>query len=175
MAERIAIVGISGAGKSTFARALARRTGLPLRHGDLLDWLPDWAIQREEDLVAMHERWLAEPRWIIEGWIDQARARRLALADLVIDLDISRWRCFARVLSRMLAHRHREEMPEGCVDRFSLRTLKWVLFKDERPFVDGALKAAAMKSYLRFTSTSEANAWLESLQAQSALPSLSSI
>jgi len=38
-ADRIAVIGISASGKSIFARALAARTGLPLRHGDQLDWL----------------------------------------------------------------------------------------------------------------------------------------
>jgi hypothetical protein len=66
-------------------------------------------------------------------------------------------------LRRALAHRHREEMPEGCVDRFSLRTLKWVLLRQERPFIDDALEAATVKSYLRFTSQREANAWLARL------------
>jgi len=163
MAERIAVVGISGAGKSTFARALARGTGLPLKHGDQLEWQPGWTLRASEDLHAMHAAWVAEPRWIIEGWIDQDRASRLAAADLVIDLDLSRWLCLARVLRRALAHRHREEMPEGCVDRFSLRTLKWVLLRQERPFIDDALEAATVKSYLRFTSQREANAWLARL------------
>jgi adenylate kinase family enzyme len=162
MAERIAVVGISGAGKSTFARVLGRRTGLPVRHGDQLEWRPDWVLPDASEIEAAHAGWLAEPRWIIEGWMEPDRARRLAAADLVIDLDVSRWLCLARVVKRMLARRRRTEMPEGCIDRFSPRTLATVLFKRERPFIDAALTAMKPAQYVRITSPREARRWLDS-------------
>lgn len=90
MADRIAIVGIRAAGKSTFGRALAARTGLPLLHGDQLEWLPNWRERPPAELEAMHAEWIAQPRWIIEGWIEPARAARLNAADIVVDLDFSR-------------------------------------------------------------------------------------
>jgi adenylate kinase family enzyme len=161
--ERIAVIGISGAGKSTFARALAARTGLPLKYGDQLDWLPNWGERGGADLTALHDSWIAEPRWIIEGWIDPERVARLDRADLVIDLDFATLLCARRVLLRMLRGVRRVEMPDGCIDRFSFQTLKWVLWKQERPFVDKALAAATMTNYLRLTSPREAANWLESL------------
>jgi adenylate kinase family enzyme len=161
--SRIAVVGISGAGKSTFARALARRTGLPLLHGDQLDWLPSWTLRPETELATLHTEWIAQPRWIIEGWIDRDRVARLDTADLVIDLDLSRWRCTARVLARMLKRIRREEMPDGCVDRFQPHVLDWVFFKRERPAIDGALRAAKLKSYVRLRSPREARTWLAKL------------
>lgn len=160
MADRIAIIGISASGKSTFARQLSARTGLPLLHGDGLEWMPNWVQRPPAALQAMHVEWLARPRWIIEGWIDTERVSRLNDADLVIDLDYSRWRCAWRVLVRMLRRQRRAEMPEGCVDRFQLHYLSTVFFKKERPYVDGALAAAKMKDYRRFTTPSEADAWL---------------
>jgi adenylate kinase family enzyme len=161
--QRIAIIGISASGKSTFARAIAARTGLPLLHGDQLDWLPDWAVRPDADIHAMHAEWIARPRWIIEGWIDSERTARLDVADLVIDLDFSRFVCTARVLRRMLVRRRRAEMPEGCVDRFQPHVLNWVFFKKERPSVDGALALAKMKRYVRLENPRAAQAWLEAL------------
>jgi len=162
-AERIAVIGISGSGKSTFGRELARRTGLPLLHGDQLDWLPGWGVRPDAELAALHTEWIAQPRWIIEGWIDPERVARLDAADRVIDLDPSRWRCTARVLARMLKRVRREEMPDGCVDRFEPHVLDWVFFKRERPAVDAALRAAKLKSYVRLRSPREARAWLAAL------------
>lgn len=162
--DRIAVVGISASGKSTFARRLAERTGLPLLHGDVLEWMPDWAQRPPAALQAMHAQWLARPRWIIEGWIDLERVCRLNAADLVIDLDYSRWRCAWRVLPRMLRRQRRAEMPPGCVDRFEAHYLNTVLFKQERPYIDGALAAARMKDYRRFTTPREAEAWLSALR-----------
>lgn len=158
--DRIAVVGISGSGKSTFSRALAARTGLPLRHGDQLDWMANWGVRPEDELTVMHDAWIGEPRWIIEGWIDPERVARLNVADLVIDLDFSRWRCAWRVLRRMLRGIRRAEMPEGCVDRLSWRTLNWVIRKSERPFIDKALAAARVKNYVRLRTPRDAANWL---------------
>lgn len=163
--DRIAVVGISGSGKSTFARALAAKTGLPLLHGDRLDWMENWGVRSQADLNAMHADWIARPRWIIEGWIDPERVQRLEAADLVIDLDFTGWRCTARVLGRMLRRVRRDEMPEGCVDRFQPHVLGWVFLKKERPFIDAALSAAAIKSYVRLTSPGDAARWLQTLSA----------
>lgn len=162
--NRIAVIGISASGKSTFARALGARTGLPVLHGDRLDWLPDWKERPAADLMAMHEAWLAQPRWIIEGWIDPDRAHRLAIADMVIDLDCSRWRCTWRVFKRMLSDRKRAEMPDGCVDSIQPHVLDWVFFRRERPAIDGALAKAPPKHYVHLKTPREAAAFLGTLK-----------
>jgi len=164
--DRIAVIGISASGKSTFSRALAACTGLPLRHGDQLDWLAKWGVRPQDELNVIHNAWIAEPRWIIEGWIDAGRTERLNLADLVIDLDFSAMRCAARVLKRMLVAEHRPEMPPGCVDRFRWQTLDWVLWKKERPAIDAALGAAKLKNYVRLRAPHAATKWLQSLSAR---------
>lgn len=164
--DRIAVIGISASGKSTFSRALAARTGLPLRHGDQLDWLANWGVRPEDELTAIHQNWIAEPRWIIEGWIDLERIARLEIADLVIDLDFSAARCAARVLRRMLAAERRAEMPPGCIDRFSWQTLDWVVWKKERPAIDAALGAAKLKGYVRLRTPRAAAKWLQALNVR---------
>ena len=164
--DRIAVIGISASGKSTFSRALAARTGLPLRHGDQLDWLANWGVRPQDELNVSHKAWIAEPRWIIEGWIDAGRIERLDTADLVIDLDFSAMRCAARLLKRMLVAERRPEMPSGCVDRFSWQTLDWVLWKRERPEIDAALGAVKLKNYVRLRTPSAAAKWLQSLSAR---------
>jgi adenylate kinase family enzyme len=163
--DRIAVIGISASGKSIFSRMLAARTGLPLRHGDQLDWLANWGVRPEDELNIIHRSWIAEPRWIIEGWVDVGRTERLDTADLVIDLDFSAVRCAARALRRMLVAERRPEMPPGCVDRFSWQTLDWVLWKKERPAIDAALGAAKLKNYVRLRTPRAAAQWLQSLSA----------
>lgn len=159
--DRIAIIGVSAAGKSTFARALARRTGLPLLHGDQLEWLPDWVVRPKVELDRLHRSWIERPRWIIEGWIDVDRVDRLDTADIVIDLDYSRWRCAWRLLARMLSGVQREEMPQGCRDALSFRHLGVVLAKQERHAIESALAASTMKNYVRFKTPGEATQWLQ--------------
>ena len=47
--RRIAIVGTPGAGKSTLARELGRRAGLPVIHLDRHYFLPSWKPRPEEE------------------------------------------------------------------------------------------------------------------------------
>lgn len=41
-ALRVLVIGTSGAGKSTFAQALAARTGIAWHELDLINWRPGW-------------------------------------------------------------------------------------------------------------------------------------
>lgn len=161
--DRIAVIGISGSGKSTFAKKLAERTGLPLLHGDRLDWTENWGVRAKEELDAQHKDWIARPQWIIEGWIDPQRVERLNAADLVVDLALPGWLCATRVLARMLRGVRRIEMPEGCVDKFQPHVLDWVFFKRERPFIDDALRAANVRTYVQLKSRREAADWLDQI------------
>jgi len=160
--NRVAVIGISGSGKSTFASALAARTGLPLLHGDQLEWQADWKLRPDPDLHALHTSWIEQPRWIIEGWMEPARAERLSAADIVIDLDLPAPLCAWHVLTRMLRGERRSEMPAGCVDRFSCGMLSTVLLRKERPFIDDALKAATLKTYVRLRTRRDNADWLTS-------------
>ena len=40
--KRVMIVGQPGAGKSTIARQIGQRTGLPVVHIDKIHWMPGW-------------------------------------------------------------------------------------------------------------------------------------
>lgn len=159
--DRIAVVGISGSGKSAFAKTLAARTGLPLRHGDQLEWLANWQARPAAEIQTLHRSWIAQPCWIIEGWMDVDRVGRLNRADVVVDLDVSSVLCMWRTLRRMQRRVRREEMPVGCVDRFNWKYLAVVLGGRERPALDAALAAATMKMYVHLKSPQEAAAWLK--------------
>lgn len=161
--DRIAVVGISGSGKTTFARKLAARTGLPLFHGDQLEWQMNWITRPAAEIEALQRSWIEQPHWIIEGWIDVDRIERLKIADVVVDLDYASALCTWRVFLRMLRGNRRSEMPAGCVDKFNWRFLKNIFWKMERPAIEGALGASRMKKYVRLPSPRAAQAWLDSL------------
>ena len=49
--RRVLVIGICGAGKSTFSQVLAARTGLPLIHLDKEFWRPGWADRPPEGFI----------------------------------------------------------------------------------------------------------------------------
>lgn len=126
--ERILIIGCGGAGKSTLARQLGEKLGLPVVHLDKLFWKPGWVESGKEEIDAkiLHE--LQKPTWIMDGNFNRTLPQRVLYCDTIIYLDFSRMACLLGVLKRVLTTYGtvRPDMGEGCPERFSLDFLKWV-------------------------------------------------
>ena len=65
--ERILIIGCGGAGKSTLARQLGEKTGLPVVHLDKLYWRPGWQHVTREEFDKLLDEVLAQGAWIMDG------------------------------------------------------------------------------------------------------------
>lgn len=140
--KRVAVVGSGGAGKTTFALELARRTGLPVVHLDRLYWKPGWVVtEREEWRVVQDER-LGGDEWIVDGNYSGTFDVRFSRADTIIVLAPSRWTCTARALKRSLINHGREVQAEGCPEHIDMEFLKWVwqYEKNSRPLLDVAIR-----------------------------------
>ena len=126
--ERIMIIGCGGAGKSTLARSLGEKTGLPVIHLDKLFWKPGWVSLSREEFDLVHQGAIEQEKWIIDGNFDRTMAQRMDRCDAVIYLDFSRWACVMGVLKRIITTYGtvRPDMGEGCPERFSLEFLVWV-------------------------------------------------
>lgn len=126
--KRVLVIGSGGAGKSTFARRLSERTGLPLIHLDAEYWLPGWVEPSRERWTGTVERLIAGDAWIIDGNFGGTMDRRIEACDTVIFLDISRWVCLARVIRRRIRYhgRHRPDMTAGCDERIDPEFVRWI-------------------------------------------------
>ena len=126
--ERIIIIGCGGAGKSTLARQLGEKTGLPVVHLDKLFWHPGWVESSKEEIDAKIMQAISEPRWILDGNYNRTLPKRLEKCDTVIYLDFSRFACLMGVARRILTTYGtvRPDMGEGCPERFDWEFLQWV-------------------------------------------------
>jgi adenylate kinase family enzyme len=126
--QRIAIVGCSGGGKSTLARALGERLGLPVVHLDTLFWKPGWVESPIEEFRPRVEAAAAQERWIIEGNFTSASALRFARADTVIWIDLPILLCLWRAVRRVLLDygRSRADLSPGCPERFDLEFYRYI-------------------------------------------------
>jgi adenylate kinase family enzyme len=79
MPRRVAVVGVSGNGKMTFARQLAAKLEVPYTELDALNHLPGWVEASDEDLrrdvLAVMDR---SDGWVLDGSYQQK------LGDLVL-------------------------------------------------------------------------------------------
>jgi adenylate kinase family enzyme len=126
--KRVLIIGSGGSGKTTLARRLAERTGLPLIHLDALYWRPGWDPTPGDEWRSRVETLSRGERWIMDGNYGGTLDLRLDACDTVVLLDVSRWVCLWRVLTRRLRHRGavRSEMAPGCPERFTWEFLEWI-------------------------------------------------
>jgi len=98
--RRVLVIGSPGAGKSTFARELARRTGLPLTHLDAEYWRPDWVRPRVAEWE-VKVRGLIAAAWILDGNYTTTALLRAARTDTVVVLDYPRTLCLYRAVRHL--------------------------------------------------------------------------
>jgi adenylate kinase family enzyme len=100
--NRIVILGRGGAGKSTFARALGERTGLPVIELDQLFWQPGLVGRTKNEWIEIQTELIAAERWIMDGDLGPYDVVdvRLRAADTVLVLNFSLVRCAWRAVRR---------------------------------------------------------------------------
>ncbi|GIG35762.1 toxin [Cellulomonas pakistanensis] len=175
--RRVRVVGTSGAGKTTFARALARRLGVPHRELDAVFWGPGWQLRDRDEAQGVLRAFLAGSPggWVVDGnW----NSRRGALgddADVVVWLDFPRPLVMARVvrrtvgrglLRRELWHGNREQL-RSLVRRDPEENIvlwAWTSFARTREAYT-AEAARGTVPVVRLRSPRQARRWLASLPA----------
>ncbi|GIM91714.1 adenylate kinase [Paractinoplanes toevensis] len=102
--RRILVYGVTGSGKSTLARRIGQRTGLPYHSIDDLTWEPGWVPVSDEVQRERVRAVCAGDAWVIDAgyarWLDIPLAR----VELIVGLDLPRWRSFGRLLRRTVGH-----------------------------------------------------------------------
>ena len=152
--KRVIVIGCPGAGKSTFARQVQKKTGLPLYHLDMIWHKPDKTnISREEFDESLKEI-LSKDRWIIDGNYGRTLEMRMQACDTVFLLDLPVEVCLAGARSRI--GKKREDMPwvEASLDP---EFKEWILrfHENELPHVYELIQKYNDKNIVIFRSHEE--------------------
>ena len=122
---RALVMGSTGSGKSTFARALAQRIGAAHIEQDALNWDPGWVNLSQTDPEKLRERArkaVAAENWTSCGNYSVIRRTMLERTTHLIWLDYSRPVIMRRVISRSLARAiDGRELWEGTGNREDFR------------------------------------------------------
>jgi adenylate kinase family enzyme len=126
--KRVIIIGCGGAGKSTLARQLGEKSGLPVVHLDKIYWKPGWVKMPVDAFNDLLDKEIEKEYWIMDGNFNRTLPKRLERCDTVIYLDFSRMTCLMGVVKRILTTYGtvRPDMGAGCPERVDLEFLKWV-------------------------------------------------
>ena len=127
--ERVIIIGCGGAGKSTLARKLGEKTGLPVVHLDQIWWAPGhWQHMEKEEFDRRLLEEMEKPQWIMDGNYNRTMELRLDQCDTVLYLDMPRLVCLKNWIGRVIKNwgHHRVDMAEGCAEWFDPEMAMWI-------------------------------------------------
>ena len=149
--QRVLVVAMSGAGKTTAARQLARVLDLPFHEMDALAIGPGWSTP--PTFVADVAAIVGEPAWVFDSWgYPQVRDAMWAAADTVVWLDYPRRVVLARLLRRSLARSwRRQRIFGGNVERWR----GWM--SRDHPFWHAVSTFDSRRAYLAERTTREAH------------------
>ena len=127
-AQRILVIGIPGAGKSTLAKQLGQSLDLPVIHLDQQFWRPGWEMTPEDEWKPRVRDLCREKRWVIDGNFVGSLELRLNRAEAVVYLDFNRVTALYRVMKRVFQARGqvRPDMAPDCPERFDWSFVKYV-------------------------------------------------
>lgn len=160
--KKVIIIGCPGAGKSTFARALHKKTKLPLFYLDMLFWNSDMTHVSREIFDKRLAQILNQESWIIDGNYGRTMETRLKECDTVFLLDFSVDVCLSGVSERI--GKAREDMP-WVEQEFDSDFKQWIIdFSNiELPQVYSLLEKYSNKNILIFKSRQEIDDFLGNL------------
>jgi adenylate kinase family enzyme len=126
--RRVLVIGSGGSGKSTFSTRLGELLNLEVHHLDKLFWHPGWVETPRDEWLKIVTELTDRDSWILDGNFSGTLDVRMQKADTVIFLDMSRWLCLGRIITRVMRYRDgtRPDMAEGCRERFNFEFISWI-------------------------------------------------
>jgi adenylate kinase family enzyme len=174
---RIAIVGVTGSGKTSLACRLAQIFRIPHVELDALHWQPNWVMAELEPFRRQVEAALAGPAWVTDGNYGKARDLIWPRATLLVWLDYPlpvilwqlTWRTLRRVVTReVLWNSNRETLRGVFFSRDSLLLYALKTYRSTRRRYSELLAGPAYShlQVVRLRSRTETRRWLDGLETQ---------
>lgn len=157
--KKIIIIGCPGSGKSTFARALHKKTGIPLHHLDMMYWNADKTVVDKSVFLDRLSETMKKSEWIIDGNYSSTMEMRMAACDTVIFLDYPPRVCLDGVKAR--EGKMRDDMPwiENGEDEEFLRFIR-SFNQEQRPKILNLIDKYSDKSIIIFKCREEAEEFI---------------
>lgn len=162
--KRIAIIGLPGSGKSTFATRLGKTLSIPVHHLD--KHMFDGRTKRDkQEFLSIKEALVNEKSWIIEGCSLSTLEMRFARADTIIYFHLPRWLCIWRVFKRMFTF-DKKIADTGCLNGVNWTLIKyiWNFDRDKRESIEELRKRYPSVEFLVFLHSQDPDKYLKKLE-----------
>ena len=180
-AMRVAVLGTSGCGKSTFARRLAGAIATPHIELDAINWQAGWRDLNSYDPEEFGRRVaaaVAADAWVCDGNYSRVQGLVLARATHLVWLDYSRrvvmtrvvWRSFVRALTRQElwpGTGNREEFGRWLRKEHPIRWA-WDTYADRQRRFEALIEDSSAGPALRYRlrRPAEAEPWIRKLREE---------
>ena len=173
--SRTLVVGVSCAGKSTFARRLAGISGARWIELDELFWSERWQPKSKEEFARLVAEATAGPAWIADGHYGRGRDVLWPQAERLIWLNYGKprvlWRSLKRSIRRCLAreplwHGNRETFRKTFLSMDSILLWVYTTFERRRRELTALRESGAYPNleWIEFAHPRQAERWLRSLE-----------
>lgn len=159
--KKVLVIGCPGAGKSTFARKLSEKTGLPLYYLDMIWHKADRTTISAEEFDATLSVIMKSDQWILDGNYQRTMPLRLEKADTVFFFDLPLDVCLSGAIERL--GKELVDMPwkdDVLDDEFR----QWIMdfLETQLPAINRLLESYR-GNVVRFTSRQEADDYISRL------------
>lgn len=160
--KKVLVLGCPGSGKSYFSKKLAKASGLPLCHLDMLFWNADRTTVTREIFLERLSEVLKTDSWIIDGNYSFSMEMRLRECDTVFFFDLATEVCLDGVAQRR--GKPRTDMPwneaDYPVDEEFLEFIR--TFREKgNPKIRTLLSMFPEKTVYTFTERAQADTFLK--------------
>ena len=172
--RRIAVIGTTGSGKTTLARRISERLGIPHIELDALHWEPNWGETPLGVFRDRVDRALRGDAWVIDGNYSKVRDIIWLRADTIVWIDYALlrilwqliWRTVRRIVTREKLWNGNREHWDALFSRQSL--IVWALnthprHRHEYPALVTRPEYAHLK-LVQLRSPRETRVWLAGLE-----------
>lgn len=135
---KIAVIGHSSSGKSTFSKRLSQVYDIPVLHIDKIFFEPNWIERNAKDVECEIRDFMSSKRWIIDGFYRKLATERFDEADRIFIFSFNRFKClYGAIVRRLKYHnQNRDSVCVGCKERLNFSFVWWILYggrkKDSR-------------------------------------------
>ncbi len=164
MPKRLAIIGLPGSGKSTFAGKAGNILDIPVHHLDMHVFEGRKKRARHEFLLAK-EALVNGEAWIIEGCSLSTLEMRFARADTILYFHLPRLLCIWRVCKRLLTF-DKSLAATGCLNGINWPLVKyiWNFDRDKRQSIEDLRKKYPDVEFRIFRRSKDVEKYLEELK-----------